>query len=650
MLRAAGLFSQDPAAVCRFVDQMREAAEPARRQHLRLLAFPPERSIVAAVIAADSRPPVRWASRPDGSFLILDGEIYNAAELDGEGRRSEVGHADLLLDLYSAAGEEAMARVDAAATIVIWDATRQFLSMFRDRGGIVPSFYWPRPDGLVWASHIETLLATEVPRDLNSAAVDFFLASGFVPAPWTLLQRVARLPTAHVLRRVGDGTITVRRYWRPVGQPKLRLSPKETTEHLGRLFKQALRRRHCPGARTGLLLSGGIDSGLVLAGLTKLLGASVDTFTFRYADYDGKMNEVDLARRTAEHFGSRHHEVVVRPAAIADQLSWLLRSYGEPFTYGLHTFMLRDVAEADVQVLFTGAGGDGWYLTRTNAHGLLLARLPAVLRRLGHALIPLIGRWKPAAAEKAKAVIDCAETGRPSDCNPVMIPDALRAGLYRDPGWAAEHRRALEELYDASAEDFPGESDRDRITYVNRQFINSEYLLHWNHWWGRAHGLALRFPYFDADLYDFVVRLPRANSTKQEIRDLAATLMLRDMAYMPKYHQSVPIGHWFRGPLRDFLCDQLSAERLRSQDLFDGQAIRRLLHSHLQGSENHGMRLWAIIALLTWLDLVNRPLSADSAEAIGHPSRRERSSTVVGSVFGDGQPAQYYPVDTRSRD
>jgi asparagine synthase (glutamine-hydrolysing) len=144
----------------------------------------------------------------------------------------------------------------------------------------VPVFYCARPAGTLVASDIWTLLRTDLPCDLNHPAIDFFLTSGFVPAPWTLVRSIKRVPGAHVLCCSSAGRVDVTRYWRPVGQPKLRLSSDETTKRFSEVFHQALRRRYSSEVQNGLLLSGGIDSSLILAGVRKLLGASLRTFTF----------------------------------------------------------------------------------------------------------------------------------------------------------------------------------------------------------------------------------------------------------------------------------------------------------------------------------------------------------------------------------
>ena len=102
------------------------------------------------------------------------------------------------------------------------------------------------------------------------------------------------------------------------------------------------------------------------------------------------------------------------------------------------------------------------------------------------------------------------------------------------------------------------------------------------------------------------MRLRRRSQNKAEIRQLAATLMPRGLAYAPKVPQTVPIGHWFRGPLKDFLKEQLSSPRIKDSGLFNSTVVQRLLKEHINRENGHEWKLWAILTVLVWQDLVRK--------------------------------------------
>ena len=435
------------------------------------------------------------------------------------------------------------------------------------------------------------------------------------------MKDVEKVPPAHVLRISANGGLDVRRYWRPRGQPKMRLEERESTSRLGALFEQSLRRRSSGAGRLGVLLSAGVDSKLIVAGLANTLGASFSTFTFHYTDYEGEFNELDEARQTADHFGTDHHELLLRPSDVADNLEWMLRAHGEPFTWGLHSFLLRDVVSAGVDTLLNGAGPDGWYLDQHNSDGLRYARLPAPILAMWRASFRLVRQlntlsrpasfWPLYAAandmvDRVEPALWCAETGLPSSLRGQILTDEWRTAFYDDAGRArqclGDQRRLLRDVM----KDFSGENGRDPITFAHRHFRNAEGILQWNHWWGRAHGLAIRFPFFDNDLLDFVMRLPRESPDKGDVRRLAADYMPREMAYSPKIYQTVPIKNWFRGPLREFLCDHLAPDRLKRFGLFDSDVVQACVKGHLRGKNDNSWKLWAILTVVAWHELVSR--------------------------------------------
>jgi hypothetical protein len=128
----------------------------------------------------------------------------------------------------------------------------------------------------------------------------------------------------------------------------------------------------------------------------------VETFIFRYTDYQGEFNELEEARKTAGHFGVTHHEIPFSPTDISDNLEWMVQSYGEPFTYRLHSVMLAKLAGTGIGGLLNGAGPDGWYLNKFNVYGVYCGRVPGMLRALGDAAIPLGRRVLRRAVEAAE--------------------------------------------------------------------------------------------------------------------------------------------------------------------------------------------------------------------------------------------------------
>jgi asparagine synthase (glutamine-hydrolysing) len=373
-----------------------------------VIAHPREAPVVAVAVDA-SDPRVQVAQHANGSFAVLYGEVYDwmAPHARQGGGRDAPGDAAAFLERCLAEGPSVMARVDSAAMLTVWDAARETLLVFRDRVGVPPAFHARAGRALLWASDMQALLRVGFRPTVNLSALDFFLATGYVPAPWTLFEQIRRIPPAHYLAGTRDA-VRIERWWRPAWRPKVVMTSAGIVERYRFYFSQALRRRTRAGGRYGVLLSGGVDSALVAAGLVRLLGLSVDTFTFRYTDYDGPFNEGEPARKIAGHLGVRHREIDFGPQDVVNRLERLVRTYEEPFTSGLNCALLDPVADAGVTVLFTGAGNGQWERRRSHYYAAQLAALPRPLLVWGMKAAAVVERAAPLLRNKTSALFRLA--------------------------------------------------------------------------------------------------------------------------------------------------------------------------------------------------------------------------------------------------
>lgn len=586
-------------------------------QQAKELAFPARLGPVVATVNEEAIPAAHWYSRVDGAFAIVDGDLFD--ERIGHGN----GQAEYVLKMYFSSGLSAIATVKGAANIAIWDPGQGVFFLLRGRHGEMPCFYTEDSNGLFWSSRVETLLQVGVAAEINEHAVDCFVARGFVPAPWSFIRGIHKVPSGHVLKWEVGRPVTVSRYWEPPVIQEYATEPSEANPRFAALFEQSLRRRYSPKEPIGVLLSGGVDSKLIVAGLNRLLGVAgenIHTFTFRYHDYSGRWNELSEALLTAQHFGTQHEEVVFYPSDIADNLERMVLAFDGPFSYGLHTITLRDIANAGVPALMVGAGPDGWYLDHFEHYGLGVARLPSAVQGVGRALtsaiggvgsalatfrLPLLARLSTGVARRAAAVGWVARMGLPSHCDATITPDDIRRHVFTDPDLVARATEATLDLFTTAIADFRHQDRRNQISLLHQQTFGAECMLHWLQSCAQAHRLSVRCPYFDEDLFDFAMGLQRMNLNKDEVRSFAASLMPREMAYTPKIAQTVPIREWFRGPLQGFLRDQLSDQRLQRHGVFDRRRVLGLIDEHMSGKANHEWRLWTILTVTVWQDMIS---------------------------------------------
>ncbi|RPI41803.1 MAG: asparagine synthase (glutamine-hydrolyzing), partial [Betaproteobacteria bacterium] len=288
-------------------------------------------SIIDLSDAAD--PPL--ANDDETLWIVFNGEIYNfrelRADLAARGHRFRTASdTEVLLRLYEQEGERCLARLRGMFAFAIWDARSQTLFAARDRLGKKPFVYARTPQAFVFGSEIKAIMSDPDMRAApNFAAIDAYLTWQYVPSPMTAFEGVRKLPAAHFLRCDLKGNLDVQRYWSPPSEvPKTDRPEAEIQESIVAVLRDCVRARMVADVPLGALLSGGIDSGSVVALMAEASSRPVKTFSIGF-DED-EYNELPYARMVAERYGTDHHEFVVRPSAI-DILPQLVRHYNEPF-------------------------------------------------------------------------------------------------------------------------------------------------------------------------------------------------------------------------------------------------------------------------------------------------------------------------------
>src|SRR5712691_9215479 len=317
---------------------------------------------------------------------VFNGELYNFPELRRElaAKGHEVrgtGDTPVIPHLYEEHGPAFVERLSGMFALALWDAQRERLVLARDRVGKKPLLWTRLPDGtLAFASELKALLRLpELPRELDLAALDAYLALQYVPGDRTALRGVRKLAPGHLLVAEGGGE-RIERWWTP--EPAgAAASDDEWLERVREKVGAAVRRRLVADVPLGALLSGGIDSSIVVALAAQASAEPLRTFTVGFPD--ARYDERRYARAVAERYGTVHEELAVEED-VAATLPRLAAAFDEPLgdEAALPTFLISEQARRHVTVALTGDGGDEAFAgyERYAAHGLA-ARVPSVLAR-----------------------------------------------------------------------------------------------------------------------------------------------------------------------------------------------------------------------------------------------------------------------------
>jgi asparagine synthase (glutamine-hydrolysing) len=538
--------------------------------------------------------------------VVQNGEIYNHAELRIELERS--GHrfrtrcdTEVLVHAYEEWGDAFARRLRGMFAVAIWDARRRRLVLARDPFGIKPLLYRISSDGLEFASELRALPRGEIDPD----AVDAFLAFNSIPAPLTIFRDVRKLPPGHVLVWE-EGEARLERFARPAPVPADELrdgDDAELVEECRARLRDSVRVHLVSDVPVGVLLSGGVDSGLLAALAAEESRDPLRTFSIGFEE--SSFDELGDARKVAARYATDHHELVLRPDA-ARLLPALAEAFDEPFadSSALPTYLVSELASRHVKVALSGEGGDelfgGYY---TYAADLLAERI-GPLARLARPVVELLPSSSARASfdYRAKRFVRAAHlpplerhhgwkeifapdlraelTGRRNGSDPVSL---LRA-VFAETGGAD----LLARLQDVD----------ERIYLVDDLLVKTDRA-------SMAHSLEARVPFCDP----VVAALAHALPTRHKVRGLrkkvllrraAEPLLPRSIVYGRKRGFSIPAAAWLRGELEPFARETLSAATLRRQGFFEPRVVERLIDDHVARREDRSRQLWGLLAFTLW--------------------------------------------------
>ena len=541
---------------------------------------------------------------------VFNGELYNFPELRRElvGRGHEVrgtGDTPVIPHLYEEHGLGFVERLEGMFALALWDAARERLVLARDRVGKKPLLWTRLPDGtLAFASELKALLRLPgFRREPDPAMLDAYLSLQYVPSPRTALQGVEKLRPGHLLV-AENGSVEIRSFWQLEPRPE-RPSPAEVREAV----RSAVRRRLIADVPLGALLSGGIDSSVVVACMAEAQSSPVRTFTVGFGDT--RYDERAWAQDVAERFATEHEELVLEPDVTAT-LPRLAAALDEPLgdDAALPLFLICEAARRRVTVALTGDGGDEAFAgyERYAAHELA-GRVPGLpgLGRTGGGLRRLGRREPRSRANRAGRFLEAAAAPAEKRYSRLMevVPLPLRAELW-EPGFVQPAELRLQ----PSRPGVAGLQELDVETYLPDDLLLKADLA------SMAHSLELRSPLLDHRVLELGISLegPPRRRGKEALRRAFAADLPRSVLERRKTGFGVPLAAWFRGELRDLAGDLLLDARARSRGQLRPAAVERLLADHASGRADHGHRLWCLLMLELW-----QRTHVEAAQPAGEP-------------------------------
>ncbi len=544
-------------------------------------------------------------------WIVFNGEIYNYREerdilLHRGHRFYTTSDTEVIVHLYEEYGEDCVHRLRGMFAFAIWDQRCSQLLLARDRLGIKPLYYYSNGSRLLFGSELKTILqCRDVHREVYPPALVNYFFYGYVPDPDTMYTGIKKLPPGHILVH-RDGQPHLRQYWDIQFEVERSQPEAYYVERTLAILDDAVRSHLVSDVPLGAFLSGGVDSGIVVALMARHMSKPVKTFSIGFTNQ--AFNELPYARMVARQYGTDHHEEIVNPDAESIILD-LVRQFDEPFadSSAIPTYYVSRMARRHVTVALSGDGGDevfaGYTHYRLGPVTKYSQRIPESLRTtLLRPLSNSLPAWLPGA--QTLAYISCSDIDRiimkysrglSTHHASIFSPELVHTVESTDPSVVL-----LNLLRDVQ--------DRDRLTQLqyldSKTYLCGDILTKLD----RASmmvSLEARVPFLDHPLVEFAASLPphlkmKGNATKYLLKRVAERLLPHKAIHRPKQGFAVPIESWVRHEWSEMCHELVLGHRALARRNFNPGFLNRIMTEHRCGRRDHSATIWTLMVLELW--------------------------------------------------
>ncbi len=563
------------------------------------------------------------SDQDESVWIVFNGEIYNFPELKRELQAH--GHVfrtnsdtEVIIHGYKQWGDEVLNCLNGMFGLAIWDVRKKRLVVARDPFGIKLIYYRVHGNSLSFGSELRPIRAVMPGKaDIDTNSLNLFLRYRFTPSPHTILKGVKKLaPGTKIVAE--NGQCRVERWYRFKPQP---FAPPKTVdqaqEELLELYKAAIKRQLISDVPVGLLLSGGIDSGLLLA-LMNLNGKNWATYTVGYGSSFAD-DELADAAETARVLGSKHNEITITRSTFEETLPKIVESLEEPIAASsiVPMYFVCQRARQDVKVALVGQGPDelfGGYRRHLGVrYGAMWAGLPAWMRTPISSTVSAL----PRNETLKRGVYSLAITNRLKRYQHVLslLPGEQVEGLFQDGLLPPDAGDAILQSWN-DLEPLMAETDElGGLQFLEVRSTLPDELLMYADKLSMAHGLELRVPFVDKEIVEYVERLPanlkvRNGSRKWLHRRVCRSFLPEEIVKRPKRGFAVNVvDDWFRGSVDNKMADSLLDSGSRIYQYLRPQAVRELFEGHNAGRNDNHKVLFSLVLFEEWLRVHEEPVA-----------------------------------------
>jgi asparagine synthase (glutamine-hydrolysing) len=543
-------------------------------------------------------------------WITFNGEIYNYRDLRQDlitrGHQFRT-HSDTetILHLYEEHDLAFLDHLRGMFALAIWDSRSRRLVLARDRLGVKPLFYSLEPGRLAFASELRALreLLPRPPEIEPQSVYDFF-GFRYIPAPRTFYRGIEKLLPGHYLLADSRG-VRSHAYWDIPPEEELSKSAKESAAEVVEQLRESVRLRLIADVPLGVFLSGGTDSSAIVAFMAELLARPLRTFSVGFDDPE--YSELPFARAVARRYGTEHHELVVKPEHLSDELPRLVAFRGEPIAEPTDAalYLISRLASESVKVVLAGEGGDELFAGYPKYAADRLAGLVSALpQEVTGALI----RWLPYRQRRVKIALEALSIRDEAERSATWFASFSREE--RESLFAPEFLAQVDPAHPARVFESYLEKVRDRsplkrMLYADLKVWLPDNLLLRGDLMTMAASIEERVPFLDHRLVELAARLPtrlltRGFRTKALLKDALRPYVPEEALLRRKVGFTVPVGDWFKKPLKSLVADLVLSPEARTRGYFNPASMERYVREHFDGVRDRQKQLWALVNFELW--------------------------------------------------
>lgn len=574
-------------------------------------------------------------SNEDGSiWIVFNGEIYNYQEIRNKLCKNHqfktMCDTEVILHLYEEKKEKCLQDLRGMFAFAIYDSNEKKIFMARDHLGQKPLYYHHDGDSLLFASEIKSLLAIKPSlRSLNCKALYEYLTLRIITSPRSMFLEINKLPPGHFLI-FHKGKIDVKQYWQLRFEPKLKNDFGEVLNQLEKQIEDSVRYHMVSDVPVGAFLSGGMDSSLIVAMMSKFTDKSIKTFAgdIPYQNF----SEGKHAKMVSQQYKTEHHELTIIPDLLKKlpHLVWHLDEPSDPLSVCMYD--IAQFARRHVKVVLGGDGGDELFGGYDRYYGNNLIKyyclLPESVRRhvLGHVLkLMPEGFWYKSVSHKLKWMhqMSFSHGGEryAKSLSYFYFSDAYKKFLYTDKFCDTVGVFDPEENLKTYFQSGNAKDVIDKMLYTDVMTRMPDHPVMIQDRMTMAHGLEARSPFLDHKLVEFCASIPASYKVRgTRLRyiqvELAKKYLPPTIVAKKKQGFSSALPYVLNNDFDQLYKVLLFDSNLVADGYLRQGAIDFLLDEHFKRKADHGNRLWLLCNSEIWYRMLIKDCGIESMQEL----------------------------------